>query len=45
MKIQYIPETPAEEALLERFEFLKTARNMKMNFKEWLNHIGATLEI
>ena len=44
MKIQYIPETPAEEALLERFEYLKAVRKMKMDFMEWLDHIGVIID-
>ena len=44
MKIEYIPETPLEQALVERFEFLKRARDMKMDWKEWLEHIGVTME-
>ena len=45
MKIEYIPETPLEQALVERFEFLKTVRNMEMDWKEWLEHIGVTMEV
>ena len=44
MKIEYIPETPAEYALIERYQYLKTVRNMDMNFSEWLTHIGVTIE-
>tara|TARA_R100000329_G_C7592809_1_gene210204 strand:+ start:795 stop:938 length:144 start_codon:yes stop_codon:yes gene_type:complete len=44
MKIEFIPETPLEQALVERYQFLKTVRNMEMNWKEWLEHIGVTME-
>ena len=42
--VEWVPKTPLEKALLERFQFIKTARNMKMNWSEWLEHIGVTME-
>ena len=31
--------SPMEIALVERFEYLKKERDMKMDWDQWLNHI------
>ena len=43
MRVQYIPETAAEHALIERYEYLKKVRNMPMDWDEWLLYIGVTI--